>query len=310
MEPSLATVARRQMALLTLGQALESGYSLRQVQQRCEAGSWERIHAGVYRVAGAPDSWEQRVLAACLGAGEGAVASHRSAARLWGIGDAGRPQVELSVRADRYHRLRGVTVHRSSDLEAGDATERLRIPVTTPARTLVDLGAVQGVRSVERALDAALSRRLVTLASLHAALYSVARRGRRGAGILRALLEARSPAAGLAESVLEARMLRICGEQRLPEPACQYHVRTGERLVARVDFAYPRERLALEVDGYESHASLDAFRHDRRRQNELVGLGWTVLRFTWDDVVHDPARVARAVRAVLRAKSNTAGTAG
>lgn len=307
MEPTLASIARRQLALFTLDQALGAGYTLRQVQQRRETGRWSPVHAGVYRVAGAPEWWEQLVLAACLATGTGAAASHRSAARLWGIDESRRPTVELSVVATRYHRLEGVIVHRSSDFDASAVTAKSGIPVTTPARTLVDLGAVEGLPAVERCLEVALSRRLVTLDGLRTAVDSVARRGRRGTGVLRALLDERSGAAELAESVLEARMLRLCRTQGLAEPVCQHRVHYGTRLVGRIDFAYPAELVAIEVDGYESHASLDAFRHDRARQNELVGLGWTVLRFTWDDVVHHPARVARAVTGVLRAKSNTGG---
>lgn len=305
MKPMLAAVARSQKALFTLEQARDAGYSLREIQHRRETGRWDQVHSGVYRVAGAPASWDQRVLAACLAAGSGAVVSHRSAARLWCIDESGRPHVELTVPAGRYHRLDGVVVHRSTDLGASGITARNGIPVTTPARTLVDLGAVQPARWVERALDVALSRRLVTLAGLRQSLDVVARRGRRGAGVLRALLDARSDAAGMTESVLEARMLRLCREQGLPEPACQHHVRVGARLVGRIDFAYPADRLAIEVDGYESHSSLGAFSRDRTRQNDLVALGWTVLRFTWDDVVHHPSQVARAVITVLGAKSNT-----
>ncbi len=209
------------------------------------------------------------------------------------------------MASTRFHRLHGVTVHRSSDLNSSVTTTRNGLSVTTPARTLVDLGAVQSIRVVERCLDAALSRRLVTLHGLRTTLDSVGRRGRRGVGALRALLDERSGAAELAESVLEARMLRLCRTHGLPEPVCQHEVRRGNHLVGRIDFAYPADRVAIEVDGYESHASLHAFRHDRTRQNELVGLGWTVLRFTWDDVVHQPARVARVVAGVLRANSNT-----
>lgn len=307
MEPALASIAQGQLALITLGQALAAGYTLRQVQQRRESGGWIQVHGGVYRVAGAPEWWQQRVLAACLAAGGGSVASHRCAARLWGLDDSGRPAVELSVVSTRFHRLDGVTVHRVSDLTTGATTTKDGIPVTTPARTLVDLGAVQGVRAVERCLDVALSRRLVTLNGLRSTLDSVARRGRRGVGALRALLDERSPADGLVESVLEARMLRLCRTQGLPEPVCQHQIHDGKRLVGRVDFAYPADGVAIEVDGYESHSSLVAFGHDRARQNELVGLGWTVLRFTWDDVVHHPARVARAITGVLRAKSNAGG---
>jgi len=293
------------MALFTLEQALEAGYSLRQIQHRRETRCWEQMHDGVYRVAGVPPSWEQQVLAACLAVGTGAVASHRAAARLWGIDEWRRPLVELSVPSGRQPRIDGVIVHRSRDLGPGVCTIRDGIPVTTPVRTLLDLGAVQGAWAVERSLGVALGRQLVTLAGLRTTLDAVARRGRRGVGVLRMLLDKRSEGDDLSESVLEARMLRLCREQGLRAPVCQHEVRHGTRFVGRIDFAYPADRVAIEVDGYESHSSLDAFRRDRARQNQLVALGWTVLRFTWDDVVHHPGRVAKAVTGVLRAKSNT-----
>ena len=84
-------------------------------------------------------------------------------------------------------------------------------------------------------------------------------------------------------------------------PACRYEVRSGNRLLGRVDFAFPEIRLAIEVDGYEHHASLHAFQHDRARQNELVAAGWTVLRFTWDDITRRPEQVATAILRVLGA---------
>jgi very-short-patch-repair endonuclease len=307
MNQTLAPVARGQDALFTLGQATASGLSLRKVQHCLESGLWEPVHAGVYRVSGAPRSWEQEVLAACLAAGPHAVASHRAAAALWELDGVWSAPVELTVPLPRGHRLPGVIVHRSTDLDPSAATRRHGIPVTPPARTLVDLGAVVPARVVERALEAALGRRLVTLMGLRAALDSVARRGRRGAGVLRGLLEERSDAAGLVESTLEARFLRICREHGLPAPLCQHEVRVGRRLVGRVDFAFPAAALAVEVDGYESHATLAAFQHDRARQNELVAAGWTVLRFTWDDVVRQPERVATAARRVLCTVSNPRG---
>ena len=79
----------------------------------------------------------------------------------------------------------------------------------------------------------------------------------------------------------------------------QHEVRHGGRFVARADFAYPDRGLVVEVDGFESHASPRALQSDLHRQNELVALGWTVLRFTWADVVRRPERVASAVRRVL-----------
>lgn len=307
MEPTINTITSGQYALITLGQARAETLTARAAQHQVDSGRWARSHLGVYRVAGAPSSWRQDLMAACLAAGEGAMASHRSAARLWGLNSADTALIEVSMPRPGCHRLPGVVVHRSTDLHTAQALRCGGIPVTPPARTLVDLGAVVHDRVVERALDTALVRHLVTLDDLRAALALLGRKGRRGAGVLRRLLDDRSDAVAGSESVLETRMWRLCRDHGLPEPVGQHEVRQGGRFVGRVDFAFPDICLAIEVDGYESHGSLGAFRHDRARQNELVAAGWTVLRFTWHDVTRQPESVVTSIRRVLGALNDTRG---
>lgn len=94
-------------------------------------------------------------------------------------------------------------------------------------------------------------------------------------------------------------MAPLFRRHRLPRPIYQYVVRVDGRFVARVDFAYPEVRLALEVDGHDNHRTPSDFRRDLNRQNLLVAAGWTVLRFTWSDVVQRPAEVAATIRRQL-----------
>jgi hypothetical protein len=178
-------------------------------------------------------------------------------------------------------------------------TVRFGIPVTNPLRTLLDLGAVLPAWCVGSALDAALAKKLVTLPGLCVTLLTHSKKGRRGAGVLRKLLEERRDA--VPESVLEGKMMRLCRRHGVPLPKCQFVIRKGKRFIARVDFAYPERKLSIEVDGYEKHSSPEAFQTDRSRQNDLVELGWTVLRFTWDDIVHRPEVVASRLLRVLGA---------
>jgi len=299
MEPTINAITSGQHALITLDQARAEAMTARAARHQIDMGRWVRSHVGVYRVAGAPASWRQDLMAACLAAGDGAMASHRSAARLWGL--IGEELLEVSMPRPGCHRLAGVVVHRSTDLHTTRALHCDGIPVTPPARTLVDLGAVVHQRVVEWALGVALGRQLVTADDLRSTLDAVGRKGRRGAGVLRRLLESTSDGELGSESVLEARMWRVCRDHGLPAPVGQHEVRAGRRFVGRVDFAYPDVRLAIEVDGYESHSSLGAFRQDRARQNELVAAGWTVLRFTWHDVTRQPERVATSITRVLGA---------
>jgi very-short-patch-repair endonuclease len=294
-----ADAARRQHGLVGRSQLLELGRSESALKRDVRAGRLERVHPQALRVAGAPSTWEQHVHAAVLGCGTGGFASHRSAARLWGLADDDET-IEVSVSRTRLPRLGGVTVHRSGDLDPRWCTTRHRIPVTNPLRTLVDLGAVTSHRVVGEAVERALVSGLVSVAALEWARAAHAGAGRRGVGVLGRILDRRALGSRPADSVLEARMASLLQRHGLPPPAFQHEVSAGRRLVARVDFAYPELLLALEVDGLASHGTADALQHDLQRQNALVGCGWTVLRFTWNDVVLRSAKVATAVEGVRR----------
>lgn len=297
----VAHLAAVQHGVVTRGQALACGATTSAVKRWVAAGRLQPVHRGVHRIAGAPVTWEQRLLAAVLAAGDGAAASHRSAARLWGMLD--HDVVEVTVPAHRAPDPSRVVIHRSSDLGPADVVRRNAIPTTTPMRALVDLGAVVAAERVEDALDHALRAHLVTAAGVERALDEVARRGRTGAGVLREVLDRRALGAERAESLLESRMARLLRRGGLPPAASQHVVRGGGRFVARVDFAYPAVRLALEVDGFAAHSSPRALQSDLDRQNSLVELGWTVLRFTWPDVVRRPDTVVARVRRVLADRS-------
>ena len=289
--------ASQQRGAIARSEAIEAGHTRHSLQQRVTSGRYARVQPRVYRVAGAPVTYEQRLLEACKTTG--GVASHRAAAALWGL-DTPPGTLEVTVTRPRCPRPKGVVLHRSTDLLPEECTVRYGIPVTNPLRTLLDLGAVLPAWLVNQALDSALAKRLVTLPGLEVMLLKHARKGRRGAGVLRKLLAERCDSNP--DSVLESRMMRLCQLHDLPLPRFQYVIRNGKAFVAKVDFAYPELKVAIEVDGYEKHSSLEAFQHDRKRQNDLVELGWTILRFTWDDVVHKPEAVANRLRRILGAK--------
>jgi hypothetical protein len=292
-------LATTQHALITRGQALDLGIRLGQLEYRVTDRVLVSVHDGVYRCAGAPETRAQRLLAACLAVGKPSAASHCSAADVHGTWSVAAEHVEITVGRDRSPELHGVTVHRIADLSERWIVEVDGVPVTTPARTLVDLGAVLPLGSVARALDRAIGRRLVSLPEVRAAMNAVARKGRAGVGVIRTLLDERQAAPG-SVSVLQARMGTLIRLHGLPEPVPELTVLDEHgQFVGRVDFAYPEIKYAIEVDGYEAHTSLRAFGHDRARQNDLVDLGWTVHRFTWPDVERHPARVAHRIRRLL-----------
>ncbi len=300
----LTRKAALQHGVISRAWLLAGGASRSMIQRWLVAGRLQTVQRGVYRVAGAPETWEQRLLAAVLAAGPGAAASHRSAGRLWGILDT--DALDVTVPVQRRRDLPGVVVHQFADLAHSSIVQRRGIPATDPMRALVDLGTVTGGEELEDALDRALERRLVTVVGVEHTLDRLARRGRPGVAQLRHVLRERALGADRPDGLLEPRMARLLRSHGLPPAVFQHVVRRAGKFVAKIDFAYPAILVAMEVDGRASHASPRAFQSDLVRQNELVTLGWTVIRFTWHDVVRRPAQVALTVRAGISAATRSA----
>jgi very-short-patch-repair endonuclease len=230
----------------------------------------------VYRTAGAPASWHQQLLAACLAAGPTAVASHRAAGVLWNLADAPAP-VELTVPYARGPRPRAAILHRSTDLRAVDVARRSGIPVTNPIRTVGDLGAV-APGLVKQAVERGIHSGLFTTTALWHLVDDLGRPGRRGLGVLRRTLEQRSLGDARCDSLLEplfADIASTAGVEVLYQHAV---VVAGRRYV--LDFAIPAVRVCIEVDGLDAHGTRKGLDHDLARQNALVLAGWHVLRYT------------------------------
>jgi very-short-patch-repair endonuclease len=239
-------------------------------------------------------------MAACLAAGSDAVASHRAAANLWGLGEFGDP-VEVTVPAQRRVRLPDVTLHRATRLSSGEICRVHGIPATVVSRTLIDLATVLDKSGLEAAVDRALADRLVASERLHRSLEAAGRSGRKGAGHLARILEQRISMKRLPQSEFELRLLRLLERHRLPAPICQHRVRLSSGRWAYLDFAYPDALLALEADSYRHHSSLSDWSRDRVRNNELLALGWRVLPVTFSDLGARPAMIADQVARALRA---------
>jgi Protein of unknown function (DUF559) len=293
-------LAARQHSLVTFEQAVALGLTPEAIRVRLDTGRWERRHMTVYRIAGSPDSYGQRLLAACLGIGAEAAASHRAASTLHGLLSYRDPPVEVTTTRARSPELADVTVHRMADLHPRWTAAVDGVPCTTVARTLVDLGAVAAPKTVEAALDRAIGRRLVTVRGVRDAMVAVARQGRRGIGAIRAPLVARTDADRPA-GVFEARMASLLRSTELPPAHSEYTVRDlNGGFVAVVDFAFPDRRLAIEVDGYEPHTALGAFQQDRSRDRLLAAVGWLVLHFAWSEVDRRLPHVGAEISEQLR----------
>jgi very-short-patch-repair endonuclease len=164
------------------------------------------------------------------------------------------------------------------------------IPITTPARTILDLAATASPRELERALADSLSRRLTTRSELEKLLARA--RGRRGTAALRAWFTGQGP--GLTRSEAEERLLALLRKARLAEPELNVRVNGFE-----VDFYWRAQRLVAEVDGFAFHADAHAFENDRGRDLVLASVGLRVVRITWKALVKEPEVVLARLAAAL-----------
>jgi very-short-patch-repair endonuclease len=295
-----ARLAAAQHGVIARAQAVRLGATKDVIRHRLRTGRWERLAPDVFQLAGAPHSWRQDLISACLVWGGGGVISHRATAALWRLAGFEPGPIELTVPRNRRRAGPGI-IHRHP-LPRADVTTVEGIPVTTPARTLIDLAAVLPREAVEEAMDDALRRGMVSIPLLRRRLNAIGRPGRPGIALMRSLLDARDPSVGVPESVLERRLLRTLQQAGLPSPVLQYEIRTGDRLVAVVDFAYPDARLAIEADGYRWHSGRSRWDHDRARRNRLTLLGWRIIHVTWTDLTRRPAATIEAVRSALAAE--------
>jgi very-short-patch-repair endonuclease len=292
-EPALFELASRQYGLIERKQALRLGVDDDALRRRVSAGLLQRDHPGVYRFSAAPRSWDQRLLAACLAAGPGSAISHRAAAHEWNLAEF-PDVVEIVTSRSQWPRLKAVRVHRSKDLRPEHLTTRRRIPITKPLRTLIDLGQ-SAPWAVADALELGLANRLFGIKAADAALDEFSCRGRTGVGVFRRVIDDRALERGIPDGLLEPRMARLMRNHGLPVAAFQHWVTPD----IRVDFAYPDQMIVIEVDGFSTRRTPGVLDAGNARQNELVLRGWTVLRFSWKQVVRQPDVVAKTVLVTL-----------
>jgi len=279
-DAAVAPIAARQHALVTLAQVDDLGFGRHHLDVRVGQGRMRHVRSGVFAVNGAPATWEQAALAAVLASGPEAVASHATAGVLWGLPNVFHEVIfEVSTPRPRRVRQPGVRVHRTVRFLEMEHTVYDRVPVTSLARTLVDLSGSMSVEQLGIATDFARRERHLRLVDLQrcvAGLYPApGRRPTRIHAVLRARLEHHDER----ESGLEMRVLRAIVGAGLPEPVQQHWVDVGGRW-RRIDLDYPELKLGIEVDGFGPHSSRSSFDADRVRENELEIINWDRLHFT------------------------------
>ncbi|MDQ6778623.1 MAG: type IV toxin-antitoxin system AbiEi family antitoxin domain-containing protein [Actinomycetota bacterium] len=291
-ERAIAAVAGRQQGVITREQLLELGLGKEAIAYRLRTGRLHRLYAGVYAVGYLPISPHARAFAAVLACGPGAALSHGSAATLWGITKEWAAPVEVTARtARRRARLR---IHRSRTLADRDITEHFGIPVTTPARTLLDnslrLTDAKLARAVnELRLDGYLKLGDVTeLLHRHPAT--------RAANRLRA--HTAHPERPPARSEFEDAFLPFATRYDLPEPQVNTRVAGHE-----ADIFFPDHKLVVELDSWEYHSDRAQFESDRDRDPDLLAAGIATVRMTWERFNLRPSREAARLHAILATRA-------
>jgi very-short-patch-repair endonuclease/predicted kinase len=300
LDDRLLPVLAHQHWLIAHDDVLRLGGTPDQITRRLDTGTWVRVDHGVYRPAQAPSSWHATVLAPILSARPSAqvVASDLTAAALHGIPGYGRGRPELSTPRQYNLRRDGMRIRTSTDLDRCGIVVLDGIPTTELARTILDLGRSVGDRRVLRAAEWARRERRLTWSDLIATLARHARRGRGGVRRLRRVILANSHRNEVTDSDFELLLLGLLLEHGLPEPVLHHRIDDAGRFVAEVDLAFPGFKIAIEADG-PAHLDPDVRERDLARQNDLVLLGWTILRFTWERLTTRPDLVVGVVRAAL-----------
>lgn len=290
----ILNAAASQHGVVTRAQLLERGVARHRIDYRIACGMLTPLYRGVYSVAPVAGRLE-RQFAAVLAVGDESFVSHRAAAAILELVPPlaeGAP-VEISTRRDVRIGGPGIRIHRVSRLEPDEVTIRCGLPLTTPARTLIDLAATSDSRELERALATAIRKRVVQRESVEALLARYPRL--RGRGRIGALLAAGGGPA-FTRSEAERRLLDLIRAGDLPQPETNTILEGFE-----VDFLWRRERLVVEVDGREYHSGLHAFERDRDRDAVLTAAGHRTMRVTWRQITQQPCPlIVRIAQALVR----------
>ena len=278
-----------------------------QLQRRLKACGWEALLPGVYRVKGAPQTWHQELKAIALWADRDDAFSHETAARLHGFGRfKEEKKLVLSIaRKERHARTpvfsnrEGFELHRVKPFGPKDRWTVEGFRVTSPTRTLLDLGTKATNEDLRATVDEALRRKLTTVEKLAVALNRKGKERPRGHAFLRALVHEYQGGDGPCESELESLVLELLLGSGVPRPDRQQSIKVAGRF-RRLDFFFVQHGVILEADGYAYHSDTIAFEKDRERRNSLIARGFVVLQWTWKGLKERPQELLAELATVLK----------
>ena len=280
----ISLLASRQHGVISTVQLRESGLTDQAIHRRVAKRRLIRLHLGVYAVGQLALHPRWRDHAAVLACGPEALLSHRSAADLWGIRRTSSTRIEVTAPRGRKGRA-GIALHRSRVIHREDRAAVDAIPVTSVARTLIDLADVLSLPALQRAINEAELLGLLELTALARTLERLP--NRRGRARLHRALALYQPRVAFTRSRGEREFIRLCADHGLPQPKANLTIAGLE-----VDLLWPDARLVIEVDGLEVHRTTRAFHEDRRRDRLLAARGFQVVRVTELDLEDGPALAA------------------
>jgi very-short-patch-repair endonuclease len=291
----VAAIAAAQRGRVARGQLLAAGLRSGQVSRLLATDRLFALHAGVYAVGHPGPVPLGAETAALLAARDGGLLDHVTAARLWGaheLPDDGLVHVLVDSRWARAPH--GVRIHRTRSWPAVERRLRNRLPVVSPARTLLSLATDLDAREVARAHDALVVAGVMRPREVQELLRRT--RGHPGHSALRAIVADAS--AGITRSVAEQRLLSLIRAADLPAPL------VNRRLLGyEVDVHWPAARLVVEVDGYRFHGTRAAFERERVRDGRLHAAGFLVIRVTWRQLEREPLAVIARIAAALATRT-------
>jgi very-short-patch-repair endonuclease len=282
-----------QAGRFTRGQAIAAGFSSFRIARRIERGEWRVVRGRVLAVVAAPPSSDARDWEAILSAGPGAVLAAFSAARNYGMDPPDARSCILVPRPRRLDVPTDVIVLRRS-LGRDDLVIRDDVMLTGQECTVVDCAFLLDEQRAMPFLERALQRRWISFDDLTRRVQLAS--GRRD--VQKVVRSIRALGSG-ARSDAERRLVSGLRRHGVRDWSCNVEVSDRDGLIGLVDVAFPAIRLAVELDGRAWHIDRDRFQHDRTRQNRLVAAGWTVLRFTWEDVAHRLDQVIAEIRGAI-----------
>ena len=277
--------------MVTHVELLELGFTDHAIKHRVKTGRLHRIARGVYAVGSPNLTREGRLMVAIKACGPQAALSHLSAAVLWGFWKREPGRIHVSVPATSNPRVRGVTVHRRARFET---TRFMRIPVTTPDCTMIDLAATQDRDDVEGAINEADVKGRTNPERLRAVLDGIGRRP--GAARLRHILDIATFT--FTRSTLERAFIPIALAAGLPRPLTCHEVNGFE-----VDFYWPDLKLIVETDGLTYHRTPQQQAEDLRRDQIHTASGHRCFRFSHGQIRFEPKHVERILRSAVEVPS-------